>query len=189
MRRWILHVTAALSTLTAVCVTAAWIRSYSYMDMVDSYSPVTYRLYCAILFRGGLQIARSDETAGNDLGKGLQAFKLSNFIAAPPSDDYQILTGGRILSDRSFAGFRVVSGDLDPNQVGLSQPFWSLRIPLFAPLLVALVLPAWWLRMYLSNVRRAQANRCQACGYGLRGTPELCPECGRPVSEAAPAVT
>jgi hypothetical protein len=192
MRRGALRVFAAVSALAALCVVAAWARSYSYLDSFKRYSSVTQRFEYAVLLRGGLQIARCNGLPESRFGEGVESTELPRSLHGSRGDNWQILTGWGTLSYRSFAGFRVARGDLNYKQTGSSPaPFWSLRVPLYAPLVVTLLLPAWWVRTFIGNVRRrrrARANRCEACGFDLRGTPERCPECGRPVPAAAPAL-
>jgi hypothetical protein len=182
MRRWLLHVVAILSALGSLCIVAAWIRSYSSLDSFESYSPGLRRFDYAVMLRGGVQFARCGGLSENPFGEGFESRKLSRFFGGPLGDDWQILTGWGTLTYRRFAGFRWASGDIHYKQAGLSPaPFWSLRIPLYAPLFATLLLPAWWLRRFIGNVRRVRrtkANRCETCGYDLRATPDRCPECG-----------
>jgi hypothetical protein len=63
---------------------------------------------------------------------------------------------------------------------------WTLRVPFWTLALPPALLPAWWviLRRHSKRVaRRQRLGLCSQCGYDLRATPGLCPECG-----AAPAV-
>jgi hypothetical protein len=51
-------------------------------------------------------------------------------------------------------------------------------IPFWAPTLAASLLPLVWLFHRLRQRRRRALNSCPTCGYDLRATPGLCPECG-----------
>lgn len=53
----------------------------------------------------------------------------------------------------------------------VTVPIWSLAF-LFA------ILPSVRLFKRLRRSRRVSFNRCPACGYDLRATPDRCPECG-----------
>ena len=39
-------------------------------------------------------------------------------------------------------------------------------------------LPAWRIARALRRGRRSREGLCPRCGYDLRATPEMCPECG-----------
>ena len=56
----------------------------------------------------------------------------------------------------------------------------SVFVPLWAPMLLFLVLPMFWLIARGRAVRTR--NRCTGCGYNLTGNISgVCPECGTPV--------
>jgi hypothetical protein len=61
----------------------------------------------------------------------------------------------------------------------LLQTYWSLTVPYWLLVLIAVPLPAAW-RVRRARVRRRlSSGQCLHCGYDLRATPERCPECGR----------
>lgn len=57
-------------------------------------------------------------------------------------------------------------------------PYWLILLPL-------LLLPSRAVRNQYARRCRARAGRCLGCGYDLRQSPDRCPECGSPKSNAA----
>ena len=84
--------------------------------------------------------------------------------------------------DRRILGFQMAGG-------GPYQPF-VLRIPYWAPLTL-FALTTWLLlpkALSLRAFRRrrwARTGRCHQCGYDLRASSGICPECGRPIDPMA----
>jgi hypothetical protein len=91
----------------------------------------------------------------------------------------------------------------NPPQLGLSlrsgPAFWlpggwataPATIPHWHLLIYTAVLPAWWfIRRHISlpalQTRRRNRGLCPTCGYDLRSSPTLCPECGAVPLGAAP---
>src|SRR4051812_40695598 len=61
---------------------------------------------------------------------------------------------------------------------------WTVAVPLWVPLLLALTPPALTLRARRRRRRLARVGLCPTCQYDLRGTPnsDRCPECGTPIA-------
>jgi hypothetical protein len=58
----------------------------------------------------------------------------------------------------------------------------TVGVPLWLPALATAAPPAAWL---LRRRRRVPSGHCSRCGYDLRATPELCPECGAAAGTAS----
>ena len=74
----------------------------------------------------------------------------------------------------SFAGFRRESSAPHPRfgeDVTYTIPYWFLAI-------ATGVAPAVKIRCLLTNRIRTRRGLCPVCGYDVRATPHLCPECG-----------
>ena len=98
-------------------------------------------------------------------------------------------TGPAVI--RKFAGVTII----DESWVSLEGPYHRRRTPFRSidgfvlpgtqvwfpiwPLIVLTALsPAAMLIGRLRSSRRVRSGCCRTCGYDLRATPELCPECG-----------
>jgi hypothetical protein len=58
--------------------------------------------------------------------------------------------------------------------------------PLWVFVLMTAVLPAWHVIAAHHARRLSKRGLCASCGYDLRATPERCPECGTPATQAKP---
>jgi hypothetical protein len=64
---------------------------------------------------------------------------------------------------------------------GTTWPPWAYRavaFPLWLPTLLAAIAPAVSFYRRWRRARRAARGCCTACGYDLRASPGVCPECG-----------
>jgi hypothetical protein len=104
------------------------------------------------------------------------------------------LTLGRTESQR----FRRVTSTLYPTgfhfhvsngrskDLNFSLPEFCIVLPHWCLALIFTIVPAYFFQQVRRRRRREQSGLCRACGYDLRATPNLCPECGihasRPVT-------
>jgi hypothetical protein len=80
-------------------------------------------------------------------------------------------------SDRSILGFTFVGG----------LHGWAIGVPHLFVAAALMIVPAWWL-LIVRNRHAVEERRalglCRHCGYDLRESPELCPECGETAHRA-----
>src|SRR5262249_16983304 len=62
----------------------------------------------------------------------------------------------------------------------------KIAVPLWVPTIARLYLPAAVVAGALRQGSRSRRHRCLTCGYDLRATPQRCPECGTPATQAKP---
>ena len=58
------------------------------------------------------------------------------------------------------------------------KQMFSLYIPLYLPVLLFGVWPAWLLLPFHRRRKRKKLGLCLKCGYDLRASKDRCPECG-----------
>jgi hypothetical protein len=56
--------------------------------------------------------------------------------------------------------------------------FFDVVVPWWFIMVLAVIVPALWIRRYRLHRRAVEAGLCVSCGYDLRATPARCPECG-----------
>lgn len=171
MRGRFLNWASAPAALLSAVIVFAWIRSYWTSTNVDWTSEQKTTLLRVSWGFGGIMFVRvtADRT---DNPPPLPRFAVLNRPIPPnfdalmerfwQSEDVHFRHIGFIYATRSSPGYR---------EYDLGTPFW------FA-LLLSLILPAVWACRILRDRRRRRAGLCSACGYDLRGSEGVCPECG-----------
>lgn len=61
------------------------------------------------------------------------------------------------------------------------EHFWSIRLPMWIPVLLFSVLLWLTIRPYSRGRTRKRLGLCLRCGYDLRGSNSRCPECNEPI--------
>lgn len=167
-----------LSLLLCVCCIIFWLRSYYVADQVcwgrsrsvddpsktNRYLP-SRLLVAATTTSGDLTLGRTciGPLFLGSLGPDRDGFSYSRQETATESSD---------MLNWSHLGFKYYKFELADHLSirALAIPLWSLTlISSFPPLI--------WLVNRLRRKRRLP-TACPTCGYDLRATPDLCPECG-----------
>jgi hypothetical protein len=181
VHRRLLNFLTVLPLLLFVAACVLWVRSYRFLDQYRYLDPSSGLLVDLVSLRGGIQVAvvrnvpNRDGGYGWAWGSGWSSTALAAFITGPPGDDWQLFLGAPGSSYRVLHGFRLLDGDLSASG---GSPFWSVRIPTWAPAVTFATLPAAWTLRRTRRRRRLRAGHCPYCGYDLRATPDRCPECG-----------
>ena len=158
--------------MLAVAASAAWVRSHWVADSAWWNDPNEVR--ALILSRGKVELyfQQVSFTAPFNVlankGRHEQA----------PSDLHTANSGLPTAWERFGFGYAAGTDAYSFRRIIL-VPCWSIVV-------IAGVIPAVLLwgrrRMRVSGMRRE--NRCVACGYDLRATPDRCPECGTAVGSS-----
>lgn len=161
MRR-LFNLTSALSLILCLATVALWVRSYWISDVYGfsaSGAAATDR-GCLIVSR-----VRPDSNFNVELRYHREA----------PSDPEGPWNPRRVA--RKTWNLIVVHGEEFPGLHMVVTELW-------APVVVASVLPALWIFITIGRWSRMRSGKCPRCGYDLRATRERCPECGTPAPQA-----
>jgi hypothetical protein len=165
LRRRLLNFVTVLSLLLCLAVMVLWVTSY----LPEQFHLFSHKGRILLIFASKFRAHLLSEDEGR-LPLDEVVVHISGYTAGEPGAVH-----GR------FVGFEIA---LTERQYG----FWFFAIPHWA---VALPLAAgaawgWWASR--RRRRREQAGRCLQCGYDLRSSTDLCPECGTPVAQPAKAL-
>jgi hypothetical protein len=177
IRRWLFNGLAALSLLLFIATAILWVRSVAHYDVFDATGFASG--YCGNLefgSRGGQLFVRFAHWGNSifEIRDPEHPWKLSDigFRSGPFP-----FVGWQDVDQVFFAkwGLEYRSGDLGS---GAYIPFQEVRIPHWLLMLFCLLPIGLWQRRR-KRIRTRRANGlCPMCGYDLRATPDLCPECG-----------
>jgi hypothetical protein len=159
MRRRLFNALAVMSLVVCMAMIALWARSYWRCDVISRAS--------ATMNPPGLRTRTAMSS------KGVIALNWANHQSSMPVR-------------QSWTRWKRYNSDAVDIRVGWlrKEGSWEVHLPHWVYILLASVLPSWWLLRW--RARREKAWLCQTCGYDLRATPERCPECGK-VSETGVA--
>lgn len=186
----------ATSLLFAVVLIILWADSYrlyraaSYLYSIRSGADVIDRRYSFLLEPGTLLYCAAEYTHGDASPELLESAgkpAVWDFSSGSAGDvkqsDYLDSTYYHHLTDWRVSRFGIydyaASGEL----------MKIVSVPIWMPIALLLILPLARGRALWRRRQRLRAGLCVACGYDLRATTNLCPECGKPVTAVSSAST
>jgi hypothetical protein len=156
MARRLFNLAAAVSLVLCVATSMLWCNSYWEMVEVQYTASGSLQRYVAQSYWGSIRL----DVIPLGRAFGTPNYK-ANWVTPQPS------------SRRFFS-------PLIPMIRPLVVPYWVLFLPTFA------VAAAPMVRRWRWHRRARRLGLCLSCGYDLRATPDLCPECGREVKPRLP---
>lgn len=153
-----------LSLLLCVAVVVLWVTSY----LPEQFYLYSHKGRILLIFaaKNHAQLFSAPDQ-GPPLDDVLQY--ITSYTAGEPGSVQVRLAGFEIaLTERRFGIWF------------FAIPHWAVALPLAAG-----AAWGWWASR--RRRRREQAGRCLQCGYDLRSSTDLCPECGTPVARPTEA--
>jgi hypothetical protein len=204
VRRYFLNGLIAVSLCAGIGALVQWSRSENEGEGVQFTSRGTYWTFGTGF--GGLTISRHcpwpDRFPYRYSSISLNPRPPDTVFRGPV---FAVSRNGAFRNERHFAGIDIIygreyailgaDGHIDINSrandlmknwptVPLSAPisFWDIRIPLWMVAILFAVLPAVVATHRSVRIareyHRKRRGHCSRCGYGMRATPDRCPECG-----------
>jgi hypothetical protein len=190
MRRRLLNLLTAVSLLLCVAAVALWVRSYRvgdwtiYLREGDPDDVLAGRLYASLTewsvysTKGRVEISWISYTPGNGIQANRGVFEgwqreecdPDQWGIGPPPDNRFGFAWRYEEYLRPYDNGMAVVANLPLRHRLIAGPHWLAALLLAVP-------PG---RFVYKRLRRdAKPGHCRRCGYDLRATPGLCPECGR----------
>jgi hypothetical protein len=177
MRRVLFNLIAEVSALLFIAIVLVTIRSYfvfdDYMFRKFNHSSRQLSLFSPGWNHGVVLLTYISAKLKDDVApQRYETITSFSHTTDPP----QVNTEQWRLEDRSMitgSAFKQVTG-------------WFVKVPFWFPAILTLILPLLWLSKHRKEaIRRDRRNRglCITCGYDIRATPEMCPECGMKVTQ------
>jgi hypothetical protein len=177
VKRRLLNLAAAVSLVLCVATIVLWLRSYWY----QSYAAVASRAASAMV---------GAQTSSGELLFIVNAYPVPFALAYP-------FSWGEMPADRqtSRSSNWVGSGYYSYEALGFGVSFPSRAVPKTGLRRYVAAVPLWIVAgiFAVTPIMRALRTHrdvvpgvCATCGYDLRATPQRCPECGTPATQAKP---
>lgn len=174
MFRWLLRIVSAFSALLCVAGGVMWSRSYRHVEGVSyrSKSPVPYICVMSCCGTFSLETTREVDPNGKLLarsGYGFWTYSCAWDGPWPLEDwydngDFVFRRWGFVLASR-------------PETDALSS-MTTVAVPCWLAMIITAVPPFVMLRRFHRRRRWQRLGLCLICGYDLRASKDICPECG-----------
>ncbi len=166
----VITLASRLSAMLCVIVIVAWIGSYRATHLAAVIFPA-HRLQAAASHHGSITLLLST----------IRVEHSDEWIMAGREDDgrFRVMRDdlmAETLYSTTHAGFTYAVSKKDFD--GLGGRFWMLGVPDWILVLLLILLPTRSLMARLRARRRRRAGHCVVCGYDLRSSGGICPECG-----------
>jgi hypothetical protein len=194
--RWMFIVAAALSLMVSVAAVAASVLSNFHncgwgfsRDYAIEGGRGTGFYSCGIGTQAGVGFIKSEELRAPQIPfRRKPGFSFSHGFGPPsPYPFHQgmamlkfALQPNKNFRDLQWNDYGFISADTVNR--GVENYLRIITLPLWLVAAVSATFPAIWVAVGLTNRihrrRRFLAGFCATCGYDLRASPDLCPECG-----------
>jgi hypothetical protein len=173
VKRWLFNIAAALSLLICLAALILWRRSYPgevyHTRVTGQFDEHTVQGVRGRFVWTTMYVTR--------------AFPVAD-LAEPPARSGSALWPPLATESRGApwtVQWRYAWGTVRLKTGDVRYPVWrSISVHYGIPVFLGALLPAAWLLRLPQRRRRRRIQRglCANCGYDLRATPHLCPECG-----------
>ena len=172
MKRRLLNVLTALSLLLCVVSTAAWVAAWQ--SLPPGHFTAAERVWEVRLGRGRLQFhSINDWRDPRTPSQKWSAFEGSGLNI--PRSDFDLSLLGGLIAINSGPDFVTLK---DGTNLWVRRVAFSSRLWVTAVLAALLPVTRFKAAAWRARGRRCMPGLCSSCGYDLRATPDLCPECG-----------